>query len=112
MTENPFSLPFSAAVMAALDGGTPAPIPVDRTVICDCCGENVTDDPRAGGLTFNGLGGTWAAGPCCAKREEPRLRASGTPVAGRCPERVSFADRVRAMRGPDASIKVTRRGAR
>jgi hypothetical protein len=108
---NPFEVPYSAAVTAALHGGTPAPIPVVRTVICDCCGENLTDDVRPGGFTFDGFGGTWASGPCCAAREEPRLRRSGTPVAQRCPERVPFADWVRAMRGPDAAITVTRRGA-
>jgi hypothetical protein len=111
MTTNPFKVPFRAAIMHALDGGAPAPIPLGRTVVCDCCDEDLTNDPRTGGFTFNGFGGTWAAGPCCAAREEPRMRAAGNGdlITGHCPEGASFADWVRALRGPEASIKVTRR---
>jgi hypothetical protein len=58
-----------------------------------------------------GFGGIYAAGPCCAAREEAKLRRAGEPVTGRCPEGTPFAGRVRAMRGPDASIRVSRRGA-
>jgi len=109
---NPFEAPYSAAVTAALHGETPAPIPVGRTVICDNCDTDLTGDRRTGGISYQGFGGTYAAGPCCAVRAEARLRAAGEPVAGRCPDGMPFADWVRAMRGPDAAITVTRRGAR
>ncbi len=110
MTGNPFALPFSGAVSQALDGGTPPPIPVGRTVVCDCCTTDMTDSPRAGGFTFDGFGGIWAAGPCCAGLEEARMRASGNGglITGRCPQGMPFADWVRAMRGEKAAITVTR----
>lgn len=112
MKRNPFAEPFAAAVSAATDGGAPAPIPVGRTVICDCCTEDMTDSPRSGGFTFAGFGGVWAAGPCCAALEEARMRASGawSLFKDRCPPGMPFADWVRAMRGPGAVIKVTRKG--
>ena len=109
---NPFDVPYTAAILTALDGGTPPPIPVGRTVICDNCDADMTGSPRTGGITYQGFGGTYAAGPCCAPLAEARLRAAGEPVTGRCPEGMPFADWVRALRGPDAAIKVTRRGAR
>lgn len=68
---------FSLAVRAALADGVASAIPVGGTVICDCCNTDMTADPRTGGFTFLGLGGTWTAGPCCAAMEEARLRRQG-----------------------------------
>lgn len=97
---------FSRAVTAAM-GGEASVIPVGRTVVCDCCNADMTDDPRTGGFAFTGFGGTWAAGPCCAAREEARMRETGNPVTGRRPAGMPFADWVRGMRGPEAAIRVT-----
>lgn len=109
MTGNPFAGPFAAAVAHGLDGGTPPPVPLGATVVCDCCDTDMTGSPRPGGFTFDGFGGMWAAGPCCAGIEEARMRARGTwdLVTGYCPQGMPFADWVRALRGPEASIKVT-----
>jgi hypothetical protein len=112
VTANPFDVPFKAAVVHARDGGAPAPIPLGRVVICDCCNEDMTDDRRSGGFVFDGFGGLWAAGPCCAATQEAALRSYGEQrvIRGRCPQGVPFADWLRSLRGPDASIKITRRG--
>jgi hypothetical protein len=111
MTGNPFPEPFAAAILRALDGGAPPPIPVGRTVVCDCCSEDMTNSPRSGGFAFEGFGGTWAAGPCCAGAEEARMRAQGAGdlITGHCPAGMPFADWVRALRGADAAIRVKRR---
>lgn len=111
VTGNPFAVPFSGAVSQALDGGTPPPIPVGRTVVCDCCTTDMTDSPRTGGFTFDGFGGIWAAGPCCAALEEVRMRTQGDAglITGRCPRGMPFADWVRILRGAGAAITVTPR---
>ena len=109
MTGNPFEEPFTEAVAQGLDGGTPAPIPLGRSVVCDYCNEDMTDDPRAGGFTVDGFGGIYAAGPCCAARREASIRACGEErfIRARCPDGTTFADWVRGMRGPQAAIRIT-----
>lgn len=95
-----------AEYLAALNAGHGA-IDLGRTVICDRCNTDLTDDPRSGGFLF----GSYGYGPCCAAegmesihryREEHFIKAY-------CPDGVSYADWIRGLRGPDAQI-VVRRG--
>jgi hypothetical protein len=83
----------------------PAVIPVGGTVLCDIDDTDLTADLRSGGYLF----GSYAVGPCCARAHEARVRGYGEEwnIRDRCPEGVSFADWVRAMRGPDAAIRIT-----
>jgi hypothetical protein len=102
---------YDEALNAAIGGSAPAPIMVGRTVICDYCNTDLTEDPRSAGITVEGFGGIYAAGPCCAAARETSLRAYGEErfIRERCPEGVSFADWVRGMRGPEAAITITPR---
>ena len=104
MSTNPFSDAFINALDQA-DTGIASAIPLGRTVLCDIDDTDLTDDPRSGGYLF----GSYAVGPCCAGRHEATVRGYGEEefILARCPEGVSFADWVRALRGPDAAIKVT-----
>jgi hypothetical protein len=88
---------------ALADGGA---VPVGRLVLCDIDSTDLTDDPRGGGYMF----GSYAVGPCCATSHEARVRDGGETwnIRSRCPEGVSFADWVRALRGPDAAFTVTK----
>ncbi len=89
----------------ALSAGGPAEIPLGRTVLCDSCDEDLTDDPRSGGFMF----GSYAIGPCCAERREASARGYGEEwnIRARCPEGASFAGWIRDLRGPDAAITIT-----
>jgi hypothetical protein len=60
MTREPH--PLHKAYADALDAGGPAVIPVGRTVLCDACDTDLTNDTRSGGFMF----GSYAYGPCCA----------------------------------------------
>lgn len=79
-------------------------MPLGRTVICDWCGEDWTDQPESGGFMFQRK----AACPTC----DPIIRASaaehgeGHFISKECPANVSFADWVRQERGPNATVQV------
>ena len=79
-------------------------INVGRTVLCDGCSEDLTDDPRSGGFLF----GSYAYGPCCATDMMTKIEGYGEEgyIRGKCPEGMSFANWVRSFRG-DGRITVT-----
>lgn len=87
----------------ALDTGLA--IPVGRTVLCDACNGDWTDRPESGGMVFESK----AICPSCM----PQWVASamkyneGHAIRARCPQGMSFADFIRAYRGPNAAITVT-----
>ena len=68
-----------------------------RTVVCDMCPRDWTDNPAPGGLLY----GTMAVCPVCEPgyAGEPEVRVT-------CPEGMSFADFIRAYRGGDLVIAV------
>lgn len=80
-------------------------VKVGRLVVCDDCNEDWTDSETSGGLIFE----LKAICPNCAplwikeisRHDEERF------VRARCPDNQSFADFVRAWRGPDAGIKIS-----
>lgn len=80
-------------------------IPVGRHVVCDGCDMDFTDLPDCGGIIFESK----AYGPCCAPRIIKSAEKYGEEryIKARCPPETSFADFVRAYRGPDAFIKVS-----
>ena len=96
--------PLHQAFDAVLDAGHGV-IPVGRTVLCDACDYDLTDDPRSGGFMF----GSYGYGPCCAEERLVTIRGYGEEwnIRARCPEGVSFADWIRDTRGPEAAITVT-----
>lgn len=104
MSGHPFLGAFSRALDAA-DQGVASVIPVGRKVLCDFCDTDLTDGPRTGGFLFESKG----VGPCCAQQREASIRGYGEEkfIRARCPAGTSFADWIRAMRGPDAAIRVT-----
>jgi hypothetical protein len=79
-------------------------VPVGRTVVCDICSADWTDRPEPGGFLF----GSYGVCPDCAveflrgvkKHREERF------ITAMCGGE-SFADFIRALRGPDAFIRVT-----
>jgi hypothetical protein len=77
-------------------------IPVGRIVCCDSCGKDWTESPQTGGFLFLSK----AICPDCAPDYEKEATQYGEQafIRARCPERVSFADWVRELRGPDAHI--------
>jgi hypothetical protein len=97
--------PLQQAYADALAAGGPAAIPVRDTVLCDVCSTDLTDDPRSGGYLF----GSYGYGPCCADAKLESIRGYGeeSHIRSWCPPGVSFADWIRAMRGPDAAITIT-----
>lgn len=83
-------------------------IPVGRTVVCDFCSVDYTDRPEIGGFIFTAKG----CCPTCAPnllRQIARYREEKF-ITAICAGDMSFADFIRATRGPDASIKVTTGG--
>lgn len=97
--------PIHKAFSEALAAGVPAAIPVGRTILCDLCDMDLTDDPRSDGYLFDSKG----VGPCCAERFAVTIRGYGEEdhIRARCPAGVSFADWIRGLRGPDAAITIT-----
>jgi hypothetical protein len=97
--------PIHQAYADALDAGGPAVIPVGETVLCDIDDTDLTSDPRSGGYLF----GSYGVGPCCAERYLAGVRRYGEEhyIKARCPEGMSFADWIRALRGPGAAIRIT-----
>lgn len=94
-----------AAALASGEAGIPVSVPVGRTVLCDACDTDLTDDPRGGGFLFDSAG----YGPCCAEQRLASIRGYGEEdhIRAWCPDGVSFADWIRSLRGPYAAITVT-----
>jgi hypothetical protein len=97
--------PIHGQFAEALESGGPASIPLGDVVLCDNDDTDLTADPRSGGFLF----GSYAIGPCCAEAYMENVRRYGEEdhIRARCPEGMSFADWVRAIRGPGAAITVT-----
>ena len=102
--QHPIHKAYADALDAA-EAGIPSSIPVGRTILCDLCDTDLTDDPRGGGYLFDSYG----VGPCCAERFLVTIRGYGEEdhIRAYCPEGVSHADWIRGLRGPDAAITVT-----
>lgn len=88
---------------AALDTGQGV-IDVGRTVICDRCDTDLTDDPRSSGYLFS----SYAYGPCCADDALSSIRRHNEEhyIRAYCPEGMSFADWCRSLRGNNNQIIV------
>lgn len=88
--------PIHKAFADALDAGGPAVIDLGRTVLCDACDTDLTDDKRSGGIVF----GSYAYGPCCITERMKSIRGYGEEcyINARCPEGMSFADWIRGLR--------------
>jgi len=101
MSEHPIHQAFADALAA----GGPAVIDLGRTVICDACDEDLTDDPRSGGFLF----GSYGYGPCCADRRLVSIRGyhEEDHIRGWCPPGMSFADWVRHIRDVTGSNAIT-----
>ena len=101
-------------------------IPIGRTVVCDICDADYTDSAESGGFIYKdevqlriegGKGdlthktvfiGDYAVCPRCSADALKTFIAHGEEhhIRARCPPDQSFADFVRADRGPDAFIRV------
>lgn len=83
---------------------TGAPVEIGRLVVCDICGEDFTDRPDVGGFIFTSK----AYCPHCAPNGLQSIVKYGEErfIRAYCPEGRSFADFVRAYRGPRAAISV------
>lgn len=82
--------------------GTPQSL--GRIVICDRCDGDWTDRPESGGLIV----GSHANCPDCEAAVRAGLKDFGEEhLAVLCLPGISFADWVRALRGPQAFVKVT-----
>lgn len=97
--------PIHQAYADALAKGAPVRIEIGRDVLCDIDDTDLTDDPRSGGYMF----GSYAVGPCCAEQHEARVRGYGEQhfITARCPEDMSFADWVRAIRAATGNNAIT-----
>src|SRR5579863_4016907 len=73
-------------------------IDIGRLVVCDSCDKDYTDLPDQGGIVV----GSYGYGPCCAARMLDGLRRYNEMHAlrARCPPGQSYADFIRAYRGP------------
>jgi hypothetical protein len=98
---------IQAEYAAALDAGK-GTIDIGRTIICDRCDTDMTDDPRSGGFMF----GSYAYGPCCVAEALASIRRyrEEDHIGERCPEGVPFADWVRSLRGDHNQITVRSSG--
>ena len=88
---------------AALDAGEGV-IEVGRTVVCDGCDTDLTDDPRTGGFLF----GTYAFGPCCADARLTRIYelSEQLDITSFCPAGETFADWIRLLRKRSGNNKI------
>lgn len=79
-------------------------IPIGRTVLCDLCNRDWTDNPTSGGFIFE----TKGVCPLCADRMQIHITKHGEErfVVRRCTSGESFAEMVRDFRGPDAEIVI------
>jgi hypothetical protein len=78
--------------------------PVGRLVICDICDKDWTESAESGGYLFESK----AVCPDCAASFMQKIIQYSEQhfIKGECPPDKSFADWVRAYRGPDAGITV------
>jgi hypothetical protein len=81
-------------------------IPVGDIVLCDDCSVDYTNRPDSGGFIFQSK----AICPACAPRWRRLIALYGEQhfIKSVCAEGVTFAAFVRAWRGPNATIRVTR----
>lgn len=81
-------------------------VKIGETVVCDVCDTDYTQRQESGGFIFD----SYAYCPECAKKELRQIEAIGEEgyIRARCPDGQSFADFVRAYRGPNASIQITK----
>lgn len=79
-------------------------VPVGANVVCDVCAADWTERTEPGGFIFESK----AYCPPCASRAEPEIKRYGEEwaIRARCPADQSFADFVRAYRGPDAWVEI------
>ena len=82
-------------------------VPIGRVVVCDVCNHDYTERPECGGFIF---GSNNAYCPTCAEKHEPIIKSYGEEhyIRARCPDEQSFADFVRAYRGPDSFIRISK----
>jgi hypothetical protein len=95
----------------AAEANPGVPVDMGRTVVCDTCYVDYTNDPASGGLIWRCFG-TSACCPACEPNHLKRLKELKEMhlIVARCPAEQSFADFVRAFRAPQGHcIKVTRR---
>lgn len=80
-------------------------VPIGEQVVCDICNRDLTNSAESGGFIFGSNGYC----PACAGKAMPDIRRYNEEhhVRARCPAGQSFADFIRAYRGPNAVIKVT-----
>jgi hypothetical protein len=83
---------------------TGQPVEVGRLVVCDSCSKDLTESPESGGFVF----GSYGYGPCCAERFLAEIRRYGEEefIKAHCPPGMSFADFIRAYRGPASCIRI------
>lgn len=81
------------------------PVLASDVVVCDWCDDDYTNRADQGGFIFQSK----ATCPKCAPQFEADATKFGEQryIRARCPDGMSFADFVRAYRGPDAAIKVS-----
>lgn len=74
------------------------PVDIGRTVVCDSCSDDCTDSTESGGFIFSSN----AYCPKCAPQALRNIERFNEQryIKARCPEGQSFADFVRAYRGP------------
>jgi hypothetical protein len=79
-------------------------IDLGRTVLCDCCSTDLTDDPRQGGFLFT----NHAYGPCCSQTGLASIRRYNEErfIRAWCPPGMSFADWIRQVRGGNNTITI------
>ena len=80
-------------------------IDLGRTVLCDVCNSDLTDDPRSGGFLFT----DHADGPCCAEAGLASIRRYGEErfIRAWCPPYMSFGDWIRQVRGGNNTITIS-----
>lgn len=80
-------------------------VPVGNFVVCDLCNDDYTGSTESGGFVFQSKG----ICPKCAPeflRLVMKFDEKGY-IRAHCPDGQSFADFIRAYRGPNAGIKIT-----
>jgi hypothetical protein len=87
---------------------TGEPVSIGNIVVCDACNRDFTDSEEWGGMIFGG----YAYCPACTAKHLPSIRELGEEhfIQATCPSGQSFADFVRAWRGPNPVISVRRAG--
>ncbi len=85
-------------------GNPGAEIEIGRIVVCDCCNTDYTNSQRAGGFIYQSR----AICPACAGDWMAAIISNGEQryIKAAAQDGESFADFVRAYRGPNSSISV------